>query len=299
VPIDHSGYFDHTPHGMSHDFRRAAIGTLEAMGISVEFSHHEGGPGQQEIDLRYADALSTADNIMTFRQVVKEVALSQGMYASFMPKPFTSWPGSGMHTHVSLFEGDRNAFYQAGAEFELSPTARAFIAGLLQHAREITAITNQWVNSYKRLWGGGEAPPFICWGHNNRSALVRVPMYKPGKERSTRVEYRGLDTAANPYLAFAVILMAGLRGVAEGYELPPGAEDDVWALTDTERRALGIDPLPRSLGDAVAVMERSDLVAETLGEHVFEFFLRNKRAEWAEYARQVTPFERDRLLPVL
>jgi glutamine synthetase len=299
VPIDQSGYFDHTPHGVSHDFRRAAIGILEAMGISVEFSHHEGAPGQQEIDLRYADALSTADNIMTFRQVIKEVALAQGMLASFMPKPFTQWPGSGMHTHLSLFEGDRNAFYEAGAEFELSPTARAFIAGLLRHAPEITAITNQWVNSYKRLWGGGEAPAYVCWGHNNRSALVRVPMYKPGKERSARVEYRGLDTAANPYLAFAVMLQAGLTGIKQGYELPAGAEDDVWALTDTERRALGIEPLPGSLAEAVAVMERSELVAETLGEHVFEFFLRNKRAEWTEYARQVTPFERDRLLPVL
>ncbi len=299
VPIDQSGYFDHTPHGVSHDFRRAAIGILEAMGISVEFSHHEGAPGQQEIDLRYADALSTADNIMTFRQVIKEVALAQGMLASFMPKPFTQWPGSGMHTHLSLFEGDRNAFYAAGAEFELSPTARAFIAGLLRHAPEITAITNQWVNSYKRLWGGGEAPAYVCWGHNNRSALVRVPMYKPGKERSARVEYRGLDTAANPYLAFAVMLQAGLTGIKQGYELPAGAEDDVWALTDTERRALGIEPLPGSLAEAVAVMERSELVAETLGEHVFEFFLRNKRAEWTEYARQVTPFERDRLLPVL
>jgi glutamine synthetase len=299
VPIDQSGYFDHTPHGVSHDFRRAAIGILEAMGISVEFSHHEGAPGQQEIDLRYADALSTADNIMTFRQVIKEVALAQGMVASFMPKPFTQWPGSGMHTHLSLFEGDRNAFYEAGAEFELSPTARAFIAGLLRHAPEITAITNQWVNSYKRLWGGGEAPAYVCWGHNNRSALVRVPMYKPGKERSARVEYRGLDTAANPYLAFAVMLQAGLTGIKGGYELPAGAEDDVWALTDTERRALGIEPLPGSLAEAIAVMERSELVAETLGEHVFEFFLRNKRAEWTEYARQVTPYERDRLLPVL
>jgi glutamine synthetase len=299
VPIDQSGYFDHTPHGLSHDFRRAAIGVLEAMGISVEFSHHEGAPGQQEIDLRYADALSTADNVMTFRQVIKEVALGQGMVASFMPKPFTAWPGSGMHTHLSLFEGDRNAFYEAGAEYELSPTARAFIAGLLRHAPEITAITNQWVNSYKRLWGGGEAPAYVCWGHNNRSALVRVPMYKPGKERSARVEYRALDTAANPYLAFAVLLTAGLRGIREGYDLPPGAEDDVWALTDTERRALGIEPLPGSLAEAVAVMERSDLVAETLGEHVFEFFLRNKRAEWVQYARQVTPYERDQLLPVL
>jgi glutamine synthetase len=299
VPIDQSGYFDHTPHGVSHDFRRAAIGVLEAMGISVEFSHHEGAPGQQEIDLRYADALSMADNIMTFRQVIKEVALAQGVMASFMPKPFTQWPGSGMHTHLSLFEGDRNAFYEAGAEFELSPTGRAFIAGLLRHAPEITAVTNQWVNSYKRLWGGGEAPAYVCWGHNNRSALVRVPMYKPGKERSARVEYRALDTAANPYLAFALLLAAGVRGITQGYELPPGAEDDVWALTDTERRALGIEPLPGSLAEAVAVMERSELVAETLGEHVFEFFLRNKRAEWTQYARQVTPYERDQLLPVL
>ncbi len=299
VPIDQSGYFDHTPHGVSHDFRRAAIGVLEAMGISVEFSHHEGAPGQQEIDLRYADALSMADNIMTFRQVIKEVALAQGVVASFMPKPFTQWPGSGMHTHLSLFEGDRNAFYEQGAEFELSPTGRSFIAGLLRHAPEITAVTNQWVNSYKRLWGGGEAPAYVCWGHNNRSALVRVPMYKPGKERSARVEYRALDTAANPYLAFALLLAAGVRGIAQGYELPPGAEDDVWALTDNERRALGIEPLPGSLAESVAVMERSELVAETLGEHVFEFFLRNKRAEWTQYARQVTPYERDQLLPVL
>ncbi len=298
-PIDFSGYFDHTPQGDEHDFRRATILTLEAMGISVEYSHHEGAPGQQEIDLRYADALSTADNIMTFRHVVKQVALAQGVYASFMPKPLTRWPGSGMHTHLSLFEGDRNAFHEAGAEYELSATGRAFIAGLLRHARETTAITNQWVNSYKRLWGGGEAPAYICWGHNNRSALVRVPMYKPGKQRSARVEYRALDSAANPYLAFAVLLLAGLRGIQEGYELPPGAEDDVWGLTDRERRALGIEPLPTSLAEAITAMERSDLVADALGEHVFEFVLRNKRAEWAEYARQVTPFERDRMLPVL
>jgi glutamine synthetase len=299
VPIDSSGYFDHTPQGDEHDFRRATILTLEAMGISVEFSHHEGGPGQQEIDLRYADALSTADNIMTFRQVVKQVALMQGMYASFMPKPFTEFPGSGMHTHLSLFEGDRNAFYEAGAQFELSSTGRAFIAGLLRHAPEITAVTNQWVNSYKRLWGGDEAPAYICWGHNNRSALVRVPMYKPGKERSARVEYRALDAAANPYLAFAVLLQAGLKGITEGYELPVEAEDDVWSLTNQERRALGIEPLPSSLHEAIRALEGSELVAEALGEHVFEFVLRNKRAEWAAYSKQVTAFERDRMLPVL
>ena len=212
---------------------------LESMGISVEFSHHEGAPGQQEIDLRYADALTTADNIMTFRLVMKEVALQQGVYASFMPKPFTEHPGSGMHTHLSLFEGDRNAFYEPGAEFQLSKVGRAFIAGLLRHAAEITAVTNQWVNSYKRLWGAaaaapgrGEAPAYICWGHNNRSALVRVPMYKPRKGNSTRIEFRSLDSACNPYLAFALILAAGLKGIEEGYELPPGAEDDVWSLTD-------------------------------------------------------------------
>jgi glutamine synthetase len=299
TPIDSGGYFDHTPHGVGHDFRRQAITMLESMGISVEFSHHEGAPGQQEIDLRYADALTTADNIMTFRIIVKEVALEQGVYASFMPKPFADHPGSGMHTHLSLFEGDRNAFHEAGAPYGLSKVGRAFIAGLLRHAAEITAVTNQWVNSYKRLAGGGEAPAYICWGHNNRSALVRVPMYKPLKGQSTRVEIRSPDTACNPYLAFAVMLGAGMKGIEEGYELPDGAEDDVWSLTDGERRAMGIAPLPASLSEAIAVMESSELVAETLGEHVFDFFLRNKRAEWQDYSHQVTQFELSRYLPIL
>jgi glutamine synthetase len=299
VPLDAGGYFDHTPHAVGHDFRRQAITMLESMGISVEFSHHEAAPGQQEIDLRYADALTTADNVMTFRLVVKEVALEQGVWASFMPKPYSRHPGSGMHTHLSLFEGDRNAFYEAGAELQMSKVGRSFIAGLLRHAREITAVTNQWVNSYKRLFGGAEAPAYVCWGHNNRSALVRVPMYKPGKGNSARVEIRSLDTACNPYLAFAVLLAAGLKGIEEGYELPPGAEDDVWALTEAERRALGMDPLPENLAEAISVMERSELVAETLGEHVFDFFLRNKRVEWEQYRSQVTEFERDRYLPVL
>ena len=298
-PVDSSGYFDHTPQGIGNDFRREAITMLESMGISVEFSHHEGGPGQQEIDLRYADALSTADNIMTFRHVVKEVALSQGIYASFMPKPLSDQPGSGMHTHMSLFEGDRNAFFEGGAQYQLSKTGRAFIAGLLHHAAEITAVTNQWVNSYKRLAVGDEAPSFISWGHNNRSALVRVPMYKPHKGQSSRVEFRSLDSAANPYLAFALMLAAGLKGIEEGYELPREAEDDVWSLTSRERRALGIKPLPSSLAEAIQAMEDSELVAETLGEHVFDFFLRNKRAEWQDYRRQVTPFELNKLLPVL
>jgi len=299
IPVDEVGYFDHSPHGLGNDFRRQAITMLEAMGISVEFSHHEGAPGQQEIDLRYADALTTADNIMTFRLVVKEVALEQGVRASFMPKPFRDHPGSGMHTHLSLFEGDRNAFFEPGAEFQLSKVGRSFIAGLLVHAPELTAVTNQWVNSYKRLAGGGEAPAYVCWGHNNRSALVRVPMYKPAKGNSTRVEFRSLDSACNPYLALAVLLAAGLKGIEEGYDLPPGAEDDVWALTESERRALGVKRLPESLAQAIEVMESSELIAETLGEHVFDFFLRNKRAEWEDYRREVTPFELERYLPVL
>jgi glutamine synthetase len=299
VPIDAGGYFDHTSHRMGQDYRRAAITMLENMGISVEFSHHEGGPGQQEIDLRYADALTTADNVMTFRTVMKEVALDQGVYATFMPKPYTEHPGSAMHTHLSLFEGDRNAFHEAGAEYQLSKVGRSFIAGLLKHSAEITAVTNQWVNSYKRLWGGGEAPAYICWGHNNRSALVRVPMYKPTKGQSTRVEVRSMDSACNPYLTYALLLSAGLKGIEENYELPPGAEDDVWSLTPAERRAMGIDPLPQNLADAIALMERSELAAETLGEHVYDFFLRNKRREWEEYRIQVTAFELDRYLPVM
>ena len=299
VPVDRSGFFDHTAQSMGSDFRREAITMLEAMGISVEFSHHEGGPGQQEIDLRYADALSTADNIMTFRTVVREVALSQGIWASFMPKPFTTHPGSGMHTHVSLFEGDSNAFYAAGEEYQLSRTGRQFIAGVLRHAAEIAVVTNQWVNSYKRLMWGGEAPSYICWGHNNRSAMIRVPMYKPNKGASTRIEVRTIDSACNPYLAFAVILGAGMKGIEEGYDLPREAEDDVWSLNERERKSLGIDPLPRSLAEAISVAEDSELLAGTLGEHVFDFFLRNKRAEWDEYRVQVSAFERDRMLPLL
>ncbi len=299
VPVDRSGYFDHTAQSMGSDFRREAITMLEAMGISVEFSHHEGGPGQQEIDLRYADALSTADNIMTFRTVVREVALSQGIWATFMPKPFTTHPGSGMHTHVSLFEGDRNAFFAAGEEYQLSKTGRQFIAGVLHHAAEIAVVTNQWVNSYKRLMWGGEAPSYICWGHNNRSAMIRVPMYKPNKGASTRMELRTIDSACNPYLAFAVILAAGMTGIEESYDLPLEAEDDVWSLNERERKSLGIDPLPTSLAEAIRVAESSELLADALGEHVFDFFLRNKRSEWDEYRVQVSAFERDRMLPQL
>ena len=284
VPVDQGGYFDHTPAVVGHDFRRQAITLLEAMGVSVEFSHHEGAPGQQEIDLRYADALSTADNIMTFRHVIKEVALNQGFYASFMPKPFTDHPGSGMHTHLSLFEGEKNAFFDASAELNLSKVGRQFIAGILKHAAEITAVTNQWVNSYKRLQGGGEAPSVINWGHNDRGALVRIPMYKPQKENSTRIEFRSPDSACNPYLAYAVTVAAGLKGIENQYTLEPSNNSEL---------------LPSNLEEAINVMEKSELVRQTLGEHVFEYFLRNKRAEWQDYRRQVSAYELDRYLPVL
>jgi glutamine synthetase len=255
------------------------------MGVSVEFSHHEVAPGQQEIDLRYADALSTADNIMTFRHIIKEVALDQGCHASFMPKPFTEHPGSGMHTHFSLFEGEKNAFYKDGSiSGELSNVGKSFIAGILKHAPEFIAVTNQWVNSYKRLHGGGEAPAKISWGAQNRDAMIRIPRYKPNKENSTRIEFRAPDSACNPYLAFAVTIAAGLKGVESGYEL-------------------GIDEspasLPADLNEAILAMQESELVRQCLGEHLFDYFLRNKRAEWLEYSKQVTAFELDRYLPVL
>jgi glutamine synthetase len=291
IPVDKAGYFDNVPGGTANDFRRRAVFMLEQLGISVEYSHHEGGPGQNEIDLRYADALTMADNIMTFRTVIKEVAIEQGVYATFMPKPFTEHPGSGMHTHMSLFEGDTNAFYDPSGQYHLSKVGRQFIAGLLRHAPEITAVTNQYVNSYKRLWGGGEAPSFVCWGHNNRSALIRVPLYKPDKGQSSRIEYRAIDSAANPYLAYALLLAAGLKGIENEYELPAETEDNVWDLTDSERRAMGIQPLPQSLDHAIRKLEESELAAETLGEQVFSYVLANKQAEWSAFRAQVTPFE--------
>ncbi len=299
IPVDNAGYFDNVPGGTAHDFRRRAVTMLEQLGISVEFSHHEGGPGQNEIDLRYADALSMADNIMTFRTVVKEVAIEQGVYATFMPKPFTNHPGSGMHTHFSLFEGDRNAFFDPAAKYHLSNVARQFIAGILRHAPELTLVTNQYVNSYKRLWGGGEAPSYVSWGHNNRSALIRVPLHKPEKSQSTRIEYRAMDSAANPYLAYALLLSAGLKGIEEGYELSPETEDDVWSLSDMERRAMGIEPLPQSLDHAIRKLESSELAAEVLGESVFSYVLANKRNEWAQYRSQVTQFELEQNLRTL
>lgn len=303
-PIDVGGYFDLTPSGITQELRRDAISALEKMGIPVEYSHHEVAPSQHEIDLRHADALTMADSIMTFRLVVKEMAAKRGMYATFMPKPNTKLPGSGMHTHMSLFEGDQNAFHDSSDEYHLSKVAKAFIGGLLIHAREITAVTNQWVNSYKRLTTGRgypvpEAPVFVCWGRHNRSALIRVPMYKPRKEQSTRIEFRSPDPACNPYLALSVILAAGLKGIDEGYDLPPEATDNIYEMTDPERRARGIDYLPDDLFESLKEMEASDLVADTLGEQVFEYLLRNKRNEWDSYKSYVSPYEVDRYLPVL
>ncbi|WP_188490082.1 type I glutamate--ammonia ligase [Williamsia phyllosphaerae] len=296
TPSDTGGYFDQVVHGSAPNFRRHAIDALESMGISVEFSHHEGAPGQQEIDLRYADALSMADNVMTFRYLVKEVAMAEGVWATFMPKPFSEHPGSAMHTHMSLFEGDTNAFHNPDDPMQLSETGKKFIAGILHHASEISAVTNQWVNSYKRLIHGGEAPTAASWGGANRSALIRLPLYTPNKASSRRIEVRSPDSACNPYLTFAVLLAAGLKGVAEGYELPDEAEDDVWSLTSAERRTMGYKELPGSLADALKAMESSELLAETLGEHVFDYFLRNKWSEWNDYRSLVTPFELNRYL---
>jgi glutamine synthetase len=270
--------------------------TLEEMGIPVEYSQHEDAPSQHEIDLRYTDALTMADTVMTARLMVKELAQESGVMATFMPKPLSGVQGSGMHTHFSLFEGDVNAFHDTGDEYGLSKVAKGFIAGVLRHAREITAVTNQWVNSYKRLVPGFEAPIYVSWARNNRSALVRVPLPKRGRADSARFEYRAPDPACNPYLAFAVVLAAGLKGIEEGYELPPEADANLYEMTPEERMAENISSLPGSLAEALAEMERSELVADALGEHVFEWFLRNKRAEWADYKLQVTPFELKRYL---
>ncbi|MEA2477428.1 MAG: glutamine synthetase, partial [Actinomycetota bacterium] len=284
--------------------RRDAISVLERLGIPVEFSHHEVAPSQHEIDLRHADALTMADSVMTSRLVIKEMAARRDMYATFMPKPSTDTPGSGMHTHLSLFEGDQNAFHDSSDEYHLSKVAKAFIAGVLVHAREITAITNQWVNSYKRLvsehgYPVTEAPVYVCWGRHNRSALIRVPMYKPRKDQSTRIELRSPDPACNPYLAFSVMLAAGIKGIDEGYELPPEATDNIYEMTEPERRAKGIARLPDDLYEALHEMETSELVAETLGEQVFEYLLRNKRSEWDQYKSYVSPYEVARYLPIL
>lgn len=297
--LDRGGYFDLTPLDVAQEYRRKTINALELMGIPVEHSHHEVAPSQHEIIVRYTDALSMADNIMSFRLTVKEIALQSGIYATFMPKPLEEHDGSGMHLHLSLFEGDRNAFYEPGSDNGLSKIAQHFIAGLLVHAREVTAVTNQWVNSYKRLVAGFDAPIYVSWARNNQSALVRVPTVKKGKSSSVRVEYRAPDAAANPYLALSVLLAAGLAGIEKGYELPPEINENVFELTAAERAAAGIERLPETLAEALDVMSTSELVAEALGEHVFDWFLRNKRKEWDRFQHHVSRHELEQYLPVL
>jgi len=297
--LDEGGYFDLTPHDVATDMRRDTVLTLEQMGIPVEYSHHEVAPSQHEIDLRYADALTMADSAMTYRLVVKEVAIKYGVHATFMPKPLFGQNGSGMHTHQSLFRGEDNAFFSPTAPYHLSDIGRYFIAGLLRHAPEITLITNQWVNSYKRLVPGYEAPVYVSWGARNRSDLVRVPIYQPGKEKATRVEYRSPDPACNPYLAFSVMLAAGLAGIKHKYPCPDPIDRNVYEMTPAEREQLGIHTLPASLAEAIAKAEPSELVRQALGDHVFEKFLENKRIEWDRYRVQVHPYELERYLPVL
>ena len=299
TPLDAGGYFDLTPLDAASDLRRETVLTLEEMGIAVEYSHHEAAPSQHEIDLRYADALTMADAAMTCRLVVKEIAIKHGVYASFMPKPLTDENGSGMHVDLSLFEGERNLFFNEDAPAHLSETARAFVAGLLAYTPQFTLITNQWANSYKRLARGTEAPVYLTWSRANQGDLVRIPEYHPGRPEATRVEYRGADSATNPYLAFSVMLAAGLRGIDDGLEPPAPAEDDVYELSAAQRSERGIAALPRSLGEAIDEFAASGLMREVLGEHVWSTVLENKRLEWEAFRSQVTDYELRRYLPVL
>jgi glutamine synthetase len=299
--LDHGGYFDLTPLDVASDLRRETVLTLEQLGIPVEYSHHEVAPSQHEIDLRYCAASEMADNVMTYRLAVKEIAYANGVYATFMPKPVAGENGSGMHTHQSLFDKDGNAFYDENDPqgYHLSEVGKSYIAGLLKYAPEFCAVTNQFVNSYKRLVPGYEAPVYVTWARRNRSAMVRVPMYKPGKEQATRVELRSPDPAANPYLAFAVMLGAGLKGIEEGLELPPEATNNIFDMTQAELDEAGIGTLPGNLGKAIQLFEGSDTMREILGDHIHEFFVRNKQAEWDEYKAQVNPWEMEKYLSIL
>jgi glutamine synthetase len=296
--LDRGGYFDLTTLDVASDFRRDVVFTLRELGIPVEYTHHEVGPSQHEIDMRFADGLEMADNTMTYRTAVKEVAHEHGYYATFMPKPLFGENGSGMHTHQSLFQGERNAFYDADDEFYLSDVAKSFIAGQLRHARELSALFAPSVNSYKRLVPGYEAPVYVAWSRRNRSALVRVPLYHPGKERATRMELRCPDPSCNPYLTFAGLLQAGLEGIEKGYELPEPMERNLYDLTQDERTSLGIESLPETLGEATEVMAESEVVEKALGSHIFPRYVDLKRQEWSDYRVQVTPWELERYLAV-
>ncbi len=298
-PLDAGGYFDMTPLDAATDLRRETVLTLEEMGIGIEYSHHEVAPSQHEIDMRYTDALTMADNVMTYRLVVKQIALKHGVYATFMPKPVFGINGSGMHVHQSLFKGNRNAFFDSKDKYHLSKMAKHYVAGLLKHAPEITAVNNQWVNSYKRLVPGYEAPVYLSWARRNRADLIRVPEYQPGREVATRIEFRSPDPACNPYLTFSVMLAAGLEGIEKQYEVPEPVEENVYEMTEKERRERGINTLPANLWDALQLMEKSKLVRKALGDHVFDAFIQNKKIEWDLYRTQVTDYELKRYLPIL
>jgi len=298
-PLDKGGYFDLTPRDAATDMRKETVLTLEEMNIGVEYSHHEVAPSQHEIDMRYTDALTMADNVMTYRLVVKEVALKYGVYATFMPKPVFGINGNGMHVHQSLFKGEKNAFFDAKDEYNLSKDAKCYIAGLLKHAPEITAVCNQWVNSYKRLVPGYEAPVYVSWARRNRSDLIRVPEYRPGREKATRIELRSPDPACNPYLAFSVMLAAGLEGIEKKYNVPGPIEENVYEMSEEERMRRGIGTLPASLLEAILLTEQSELVQKALGDHVFKAFIKNKKIEWDQYRSQVTEYELKRHLPIL
>ena len=297
--IDEGGYFDSRPLDLGSDLRRDTIFALQSMGIDVEYSHHEVAPSQHEIDLRYDEGIRMADKTQTYRVVVKEIARKHGVYATFMPKPIFGQNGSGMHTHQSLFTGDHNAFYDPKDKYNLSDIAKNYLAGLIHHAPEITAITNQWVNSYKRLVPGYEAPVYVSWARRNRSTMIRVPMYKPGKEKATRIEFRSPDPACNPYLAFAVMLGAGMSGIEKKLELPAPIEEDIFEMNPAERRAHGITDLPGNLYAATLETEKSELVREVLGDHIFNKFIENKKIEWDKYRTHVSQYEINKYLPVL
>jgi glutamine synthetase len=298
-PLDVGGYFDMTPLDAATDLRRETVLTLEEMGIGVEYSHHEVATSQHEIDMRYTDALTMADSVMTYRLVVKQIALQNGVYATFMPKPVFGINGSGMHVHQSLFKDGKNAFFDKNDKYYLSRVAKSYIAGLLRHAPEITAVTSQWVNSYKRLVPGYEAPVYLSWARRNRADLIRIPEYKPGKENATRIEFRSPDPACNPYLCFSVMLAAGLAGIEEGLEPPEPVEENVYEMSAEERKERGIGTLPASLWEAVQLTEKSKLVREALGDHVFNAFIENKKIEWDRYRTQVTSYELEKYLPIL
>jgi glutamine synthetase len=297
--LDHGGYFDLTTLDVASDLRRDTVLALESMGIPIEYSHHEVGTSQHEIDMRYTDALDMADHVITYRVVVKEIAAKHGVYATFMPKPIFGQNGSGMHTHQSLFKGDKNAFFSPDDEDNLSDVAKKFMAGQLRHAREMCSVFAQWVNSYKRLVPGYEAPVYIAWSKRNRSALIRVPQYHPGKEKAVRAEFRPPDPACNPYLTFAVMLHAGLDGIEDTYELPQPLDKNLYDLSEEDRKKAGIESLPDSLGEAVSITENSDFVRKAVGDHIFTRFIELKKKEWEDYRIQVTPYELSNLLPVL